>query len=438
MATNTEATPSFDENDIVITEGKPLLKQVNPEDSRFTTSAAYWLNGLHNAEGIALSEEINQLIKKNKLEEDHKAIEALLAAYPNSKRFALQVVTVSQYLNDPQRRMNIAEPRYLLDGALVRDKNGAYRPAAGGRVILEDQGAALVLKSRSPEGYQAAMELALSKGWTAIELKGKPAMLADAWLEAKLKGLDVVNYSPTKEDLAKYSERMAQERVLNARAEASPQAEPEKQPGASDLPELTIQQSPEQVAYRPFVDANGENQVAQVTYTISQENVPDSSFKNVGDAAKAFASIAAESLPIVIRSVTRVGGYVEPDVTVAGTGQSLNSTQWVKSVDSLLDHEFSEAYAAVIEHEKTVAPLSPDLPVVSEGKYHGKIVSIDGNQVIQKTGRSPEDVTRHDLSRLSNIPKEGEVIDIRYENGRGLVKVKEIELGDDQGIQLSR
>ncbi len=433
------------ENDLVLSEGKAMQRESAPEDTRFAVLAPYWINGLHNVEGIALADEINQTIKKNRLEEDRDAVAALLAAYPNAKRFGLDVVPESHYLSEPNRRVNMAQPRFLLDGAFVRDKDGSYRPAAGGRAVLEDKGDSLVLKSRSPNGYRAAMELAIAKGWTAIELKGKPAMLADAWLEAKLKGLDVVNYSPTKEDLAKFSTRMAEEK---ARSEmlVSQSGELQQRPlevvepeQPAVVPERMDEQGLEQVAVRPFVDAYGVNKVAQVIYTVSHEGGLGTSHDNPADAAKAFADVPAANLPIVIRSVTRVDGYVEPDVAIAGSGMAPGSDMMVKSVDEMLDHEFAEAYAVLIEHEKSQETLPPTIPGVIDGKkYYGKIVAIEGGQVVQKTGRAPDEVTRHEISQLSSVPEVDDVVDIIYREGQGHVKGKGLELGDDQGIELRR
>ncbi|MES2879206.1 MAG: LPD7 domain-containing protein [Pseudomonadota bacterium] len=190
-------------------------------DTRFAVMAPYWRDGLHNFAGLAMAEEINKAIKTEQLAGDKNAITRLLAAYPKARNFGIDVVGESQYLDDPWRKANPCEPKTLVQGQLVRDKEGAYRPKAGGMALLQDQGDALVLKSKGAEAYQGAMELALSKGWKAIELKGKPAMLADAWLEARMLGLDVVNYAPTDLDRAKYAERLAKESQRKAAEQSS-------------------------------------------------------------------------------------------------------------------------------------------------------------------------------------------------------------------------
>ena len=185
-------------------------------DTRFAVNAPYWLNGLHNQAGLALAEEINKVVASNKLQEEQDAIEQILAVnYPDAKRFGLAVIAEKKHLDEPHRQMNLAEPKSLLEGAFVRDKDGAYRPAAGGRAVLLDKGDSLVLKNKDIASYEAAVALAKAKGWTAIKLNGRPAMMEQAWIAAKLAGIEVTNYTPTKEAQAKFADRVAAQKLEN-------------------------------------------------------------------------------------------------------------------------------------------------------------------------------------------------------------------------------
>ena len=184
-------------------------------DTRFAVNAPYWLNGLHNQAGLALAEEINKVVSSKKLQEEQDAIEQILANYPEAIRFGLAVISEKKHLNEPHRKMNLAEPKSLLESAFVRDKDGAYRPAAGGREILLDKGDSLVLKNKDAASYEAAVELAKAKGWTAIKLNGKPAMMEQAWIAAKLAGIEVTNYTPTKEAQDKFADRVAAQKLEN-------------------------------------------------------------------------------------------------------------------------------------------------------------------------------------------------------------------------------
>lgn len=187
----------------------PQHRMTVPSSARFAIMAPYWLHGLHNFSGLAIADELNRTIHKLQLTSSQEAIQKLLSAHPRARELGLRVVDEAMFLEDPWRRTNPGEPTHLLNGELVRDSEGAYRPKAGGKAILKDSGDSLILKNKSEQAYRGAMELAIAKGWKAISLNGKPAMLADAWLEAKLLGLEVVNYKPTEQDRARYAQRLA-------------------------------------------------------------------------------------------------------------------------------------------------------------------------------------------------------------------------------------
>ena len=272
-------------------EAQPAPLTSSQDNGLFAVTAPYWLNGLHNKDGIELANEINKVIFGSKLAEGKDDIEELLSTYDQAKKLALSVVPQHRHLDDPHRKMNLAEPRHLLDGIFVRDKEGAYRPKDGGRAVLLDKGDSLVIKNKDSKSYEAAVALAKAKGWTAISLKGKPAMMESAWIAAKLAGIEVINYEPTKEAKAKFAERLAQQ-----------------QTGAEILNETTSQ-------------------------------------------------------------------------------------------------------------------------CVSSGSYSGKILAIEGGQVVQKVGRDPDKIARHDISKLSRLPEIWAVEDIAYDKaGRGIVKERAQEL----------
>jgi hypothetical protein len=194
--------------------------QLGSRGARLAVMAPYWIDGLHNHAGIALAKTLNAAIKKNGLGDDAQSIERLLALETDAKRLGLILSTERQLRDDPDHKANLAEPVKLLEGELVRDNLGAYRPAAGGKVIVQDQNALLTLNTKQAEGYMAAMELAKAKGWTSIELKGKPAMLSGAWLEAQMAGLEVVGYQPTEKDKANLAKRMAERENSKAKGDA--------------------------------------------------------------------------------------------------------------------------------------------------------------------------------------------------------------------------
>jgi hypothetical protein len=82
---------------------------------------------------------------------------------------------------------------------------------------------------------------------------------------------------------------------------------------------------------------------------------------------------------------------------------------------------FSEfhSHAAFAEH---VFKSSLITNVQKEGFWSGKVLDVDRGVLIQKIGRGTETVT-HDASKLSTPVKVGDVIDIKYVGGVGVVTV---------------
>jgi hypothetical protein len=82
-------------------------------------------------------------------------------------------------------------------------------------------------------------------------------------------------------------------------------------------------------------------------------------------------------------------------------------------------------------HQKFVTEelqMLPILPNILDGKYIGKIIEIKNEQVVQKIGRDPYLVVRHDISKLSHIPNKNDVVTIHYSNELGIVsKAKGLE-----------
>jgi len=265
-----------------------------PANGRFAAMAPYWLDGFHNPEGLKLAEAINELIKLKKLEENEEAIKVILKTHPDARKFGIGVFAEEFYLSDPWRKANPAEPGSLLDGALTRDKEGAYRPSAGGMPVVVDKGDSVVVKDLE-QGPRAAVALMMAKGSTAIRLNGNKKTQEAMWLAATVAGLAVVDYEPSKETREKLADMLAKEALAKA----------------------------------------------------AEKN----------------------------------------DVEIINRSQ----------------------------------------PCVNEGIYSGKILSVENGVAVQKVGRDPDVVVRHDLSKLSQPVKEGEVLDIAYKGGQGLVVGKGLE-----------
>lgn len=286
-------------------------EEPSSEIDEFVVSAPYWLDGLHNFEGLKLADEINRLIQEKKLGIKKEGVSDLLATYPDKLKYGLNVIEKNKNEKDPLRKANLAEPKTLLHGALVRDKEGKYRPKEGGLPIIEDKGTSLKLKRKNGKAYEAAMELALAKGWKAIELNGKPKMLGQAWLEAKMKGLEVVNYTPTEKDREALAQRMAERDAAIAKDQGN-----------------------ETVELRPVIDSDGREVMAKVTTTVEQENKP------IGEEALASGNIAQRST--LTRSTTRLNDVVRTDVQ---PGTVPKGSRAARNTKDIVQREIAEAVA---------------------------------------------------------------------------------------------
>lgn len=381
-------------------------------ESDLAVMVPYWLDGLHNHEGLKLAEQLNRLIEGEKLARNREAITALINTYPDHRRFGLEIVPRVKYLGDPSRKINSAEPAQLLGGELVRDNEGAYRPKAGGLAVLKDDGGSLVLKNKSQQAYRGAMELALSKGWKAIELKGKPKMLAQAWLEAKMMGLEVVNYTPNEQDREQLAQRMAEE--VKKRDSALPKAE------------AIV---PEQVVVRPVLDSAGHQVMATVTYTVDHKEMPTQQAPSADNPLDAPQPGVSLEEPAVTRTVTRVGDVVRSEVVEAST----NPKETVNAVASLLNREASEAVSQAELDEAGVFDLDKGAKLVAHGAapYDHKPANKESYFVtVENEKGQSKTVWGKDLPRsLADAgAKVGDTISL-IEGGRELVEVEVKEPG---------
>lgn len=462
----------------------------DPAQEHYAVTAPYWLNGLHNFEGLKQADEINRLIAEKKMTLNKESIENFLSTYPDQHKFGLSVVEKEKHEKDLLRKANQAEPTTLLNGALVRDKEGAYRPKEGGMPVIKDEGSSLKLKRKNGKAYEAAMELALAKGWKVIELSGKSNMLGQAWLEARMKGLEVVNYNPTEKDREQLAQRIAERDAAMAKG-----------------------QSQEIVELRPVMDSSGKEVMANVTYSVEQK----------GEVAEKQAGpVGTMQQPVVTRTTARLNDVVrtdvQPGVMPKGSGHRQTKNIVDQEVREAIAEEFDmEKGGKLVEHgeapflhnpeskasyyatlvneaghsrtvwgqdlprsikesgaqvgdtislfeigrkpvtvtvdqldgskttkqtnrliwetqvkEKALAETVEAFQSVSKGTHIGPIMAIKDGMIGQKSGRDPNKLVWHDVSKLKGpVPAIGEMAEINYDKGKGRVKdpQREQELG---------
>lgn len=348
-------------------------------DGLFSAMAPYWINGLHNKEGIEYAKKLNQRIQESGLEGDRNGIAKLIETDEMAKRYMLGVVTRKHYLEDPHLQANLAEPPHLVGRMFARDKDGAYRPAAGGSPVLVDKKDSLRIKGKTQDSYKAAIELAEAKGWTAIKLKGKPAMMAGVWLEAQLKGIEVVGYEPSELDKKRLAERLAE------LGKDKPQPQPE---------------------YSMQYEYQGRAVVEK--------------FDNVQDAATAFSRAPEGVKPAIMRSI---GDEMK---VVADTLDQGAGLQKIFGKDDL---EFAAAFEVAEKARMKKEQARPEVQAdpIKDGPITGRILDVRDGIVYQKKGA--DGVVKHSLDSLTRAPVVGVVETITFRRGRGIVEDKKQELG---------
>lgn len=116
----------------------------------------------------------------------------------------------------------ITKNRYLLDQKTnYYDKNDKDQV----NIAFEDRSSSLHTSRQDEKTIHAMLDMAQSKNWTAIKLKGTEEFKQKAWLEASLRGIEVKGYTPTEKDLAELQVKQ-QARITN-QVEMTAQKAPE-------------------------------------------------------------------------------------------------------------------------------------------------------------------------------------------------------------------
>lgn len=129
----------------------------------------------------------------------------------------------------------IAKNRFLND-----EKFNFYAKDDSGKtdIVFEDRKTSINTSRQDEKTVNAMIDIAESKGWSSIKIKGTEEFKQKAWLEASLRGVEVKGYTPTEKDLAELQVKQA-ERTTNQVAMAA-QKNPEQMQGFKDPRQMTV------------------------------------------------------------------------------------------------------------------------------------------------------------------------------------------------------
>lgn len=128
---------------------------------------------------------------------------------PNASMVAVAEKRPSVAQSQPGRKIPAMAPARgtpLLHRTFVKDAEGNVRRLGEDKVALKDLGKKIRVVDKQRDAFQAAIEIAEEKGWSAIEVRGSGKFKAEAWYHAQLRGLNVKGYEPSAAD----KERLAQ------------------------------------------------------------------------------------------------------------------------------------------------------------------------------------------------------------------------------------
>jgi hypothetical protein len=138
--------------------------------------------------------------------------------------------------------------RYFLDGR-GGPGLGFYPDATTPTPAFRDRGDRLVTARTDPHTIRHLTAIARHRGWTRITLTGEPAFRREAWLIARVEGLEVRGYKPTDRDAQDLERRMQQDRRREAwatlgrdLAEAAADPDPNRHRAAAK-PQLKVVES---------------------------------------------------------------------------------------------------------------------------------------------------------------------------------------------------
>lgn len=190
---------------------------------------------------------------------------------PNFNNYAKNTPNLSDFefelpSNIKNNYIAITKNRYLLDQKTnYYDKNDKDQV----NIAFEDRSSSLHTSRQDEKTIHAMLDMAQSKNWTAIKLKGTEEFKQKAWLEASLRGIEVKGYTPTEKDLAELQVKQ-QARTTN-QVEMTAQKAPEFNQQTQQNEKVAQEQSAQEANQD---ELNTDNQEKSTDYKDVAEQPP--------------------------------------------------------------------------------------------------------------------------------------------------------------------
>ena len=166
-------------------------------------------------------------------------------------------------------------------------------------IAFEDRKDSLNTSRQDEKTINAMLDLASSKGWTAIKLKGTEEFKQKAWLEAPLRGIETKGYKPTERDLATLQSKQKERNSNTVIAEKIEEPTQNQEQTLEDKENTPIENNHQDVAKKTketdlskFVQEptkeqpKTEKEIKQEIKMLVQNGIKDGSIKERADVVK--------------------------------------------------------------------------------------------------------------------------------------------------------
>ncbi|MCW3587413.1 ankyrin repeat domain-containing protein [Burkholderia cenocepacia] len=157
-------------------------------------------------------EPVNGIIRRAEPQTNSKPVAPAPVSDDDEQRKIRNAAPQQKQADEPTRPV----PKTLLGGRFIGDENGNYRRAGEKTIAIRDENNEILLNDKQIETFLAGLELAKSKGWSAIEVEGSQRFRREAWLRGQQEGMEVLGFEPTSKDmdeLAQILERKAADQI---------------------------------------------------------------------------------------------------------------------------------------------------------------------------------------------------------------------------------
>lgn len=224
-----------------------------------------------------------------------------IAAQPHVAR---EVETLGSAPKHPVTEPTVedARLRLLLDGLsrqYVKAEDKYHFRDRNGDVAFEAQDRKLLTKHETPAVVSSMIDLAETRGWSALKLTGTDDFRREAWLQANLRDIEVSGYRPTKLDKARLDELRAE------KSEAG-------QSNVVERADLKPRSGPPAPRFEPLLEDGGAEPKVPLTPTQDQFlRTMEATMRHRGDSLAAIAKARELANERLTSNRVHVGTLVE-------------------------------------------------------------------------------------------------------------------------------